>query len=452
MEYKPVVNKLQEEDLYRWWQYYARSGKTIYSQGRRLRVFNSGVLNTCRGPDFTSARFELDGIVYQGDVECHRKTSDWYAHHHHLDKLYRQVVLHLVGRPDDSAAVTSQWCQQPICTVPLPEPLAPADAPERYCQPTEAFHRELKSNLIKLALARFDHKINFFIKALNTKNDEALFYIFFFRGLGYPANANTFQLLAEQLDWTWLMQYQTVFVPDYRVLFAVCAGLSGFIEPECQDSYTRHIKDLYQTYKYILPGHTIESPAWQYAGVRFHNHPHFRLAAGLQILHYYHYNMFDTLTGILQERKEYFSALKDMFALFQLQPELYWQTHYALGKERKKTIVSTSMGKARIIELLINVVLPLAAAKASLSGSEGFLAYLQSLYLSLPLVSTYGSFQKNSGWFDTGYKIWPAQAVNQSLILLQADYCRLSLCRQCPVKRRPSGNNGKIIDNKIKNI
>ncbi|MEJ2544615.1 MAG: DUF2851 family protein [Calditrichaceae bacterium] len=426
---------MQEEELYRWWQYYARSGKTIYSQGRRLRVLNSGTLNICRGPDFISARFELDGMIYQGDVECHRKTSDWYAHHHHLDKLYRQVILHLVGHQDHSVPVKSQWSQDPIATLPLPKPVTSFNTPECYCKPNSEYHTKLKSNLMALALIRFEQKMNRFIKSLHKHNNQELFYIHFFRTLGYPANANSFQLLAEQLNWSWLMEHKNILESDYHKLFAVYAGLSGFIKPECRDSYSQHIRQEYHAYKFLLPGLSFDPDSWQYAGVRPYNHPHSRLANGLHILQHHRFDLFNRLIHVLQKRRDYAFTLNEIINLFQIRPEKYWQTHYALGKQRNNTTGKTSMGEARIIELLINVVLPMAAVKANLSGSEGFLAYLQSFYLFLPLVSAYGCLRKGSSWFDDCFEIWPTQAVNQSLLVLQSEYCHMKLCSQCPVKR-----------------
>ena len=191
---------MQEEELYHWWQYYERSGKTIKSGIRRLRVLNSGLLNTARGPDFIAARFELDGIIYQGDVECHRKTSDWYAHNHHLDKSYRQVALHLVAHSEDHTPVTSRWRRQPVCTLMLPRPVTSPLDTALICQPSRSFQKQLRFNLIRLALNWFDQKVKYFINTISVHNGSSIFYTHFIRALGYPANANTFQLLAYQLN------------------------------------------------------------------------------------------------------------------------------------------------------------------------------------------------------------------------------------------------------------
>ncbi len=443
---------MQEKELYGWWQYYGRSGKTIYSQGRRLRVLNSGMLNTSRGPDFTSARFELDGIIYQGDVECHQNPTDWYTHNHHLDKAYRQVVLHLVGQSDNPVPVKSLWCHYPIYTFILPRPLNSNINPDKTCQPRRGYKKNLKSNLIALAFQRFDKKVNAYIKALNKHNYHELFFIYFFRVLGYPNNANTFQLLAEQLNWAWLMQNKNVLSIHNQHLFAIYAGQAGFISAVCSDAYSQTIKKFYQKYNYLLPSLTFDPELWQFAGNRPNNHPHFRLATGIQIQQHYHFELFDQLKIILQKRQEYQTTFKEIIDIFKLQPDTYWQTHYALGKERKKLPIRTIMGNARITELLINVVLPLSAAQAHLSGSEGFLAYIQSFYLYLPLISVYRCFRQQIGWYQESFKTWPVQAANQSLLLLQSDYCNQLSCNDCPIKRGPSEIYRKTIDNKIKNI
>ena len=443
---------MQEEELYRWWQYYGRSGEKIHSQGRRLRVLNCGFLNTARGPDFIAARFELDGIIYQGDVECHNKTADWYNHNHHLDKAYRQVVLHLVARSGNHPPVKSQWCQQPVRTITLPKPVMQSDYPAQNCQPDRLFQKQLRANLIRMALKRFKQKVNVFIKALDDQNYHSLFYMHFFRALGYPANANTFQLLAEKLNWFWLIQNKKHLSDDHQLLYALYSGQAGFIPYVCTDSYTASIQNMYKENAHFLPGRTLDIDSWQFAGTRPYNHPHFRLAAGLHILMRYDFQLLNEIFAYLQKRRELSLAQKAISTLFKLAPDTYWAEHYALGKKRHGAPARVCIGEARISELLINVILPLAGAQAVLSGSEGYFAYIQSFYLGLPLVSVYGAFDKKIPWFRLCFDVWPVQAANQSLLLLESDYCRYLLCKQCPVNRLANQLDAKIIDNKIKNI
>ncbi|HHJ51776.1 MAG TPA: DUF2851 family protein, partial [Caldithrix abyssi] len=111
---------MREEELYKKWRQLARSGQGVSCGGHRLRVLSPGRLNETRGPDFVAARFELDGVVYQGDVECHRDVRDWYRHRHHLDEAFANVLLHLVAAPHpDLQTVRHRFSAEPIPTISI---------------------------------------------------------------------------------------------------------------------------------------------------------------------------------------------------------------------------------------------------------------------------------------------------------------------------------------------
>ena len=42
----------------------------------------------------------MDHVIWVGHVEMHLKSSDWYAHNHHLDSAYKNVILHVVWEED----------------------------------------------------------------------------------------------------------------------------------------------------------------------------------------------------------------------------------------------------------------------------------------------------------------------------------------------------------------
>ena len=152
-------------------------------------------------------------------------------------------------------------------------------------------------------------------------------------------------------------------------------------------------------------------------------------------------------------RREYASALTAIKYIFKLPLNSYWIKHYALGKKRRGPEARICFSNARIVELMINVILPLSGAQALLTGSEGYYAYLQAFYLNLPLTSVYGVFEKNQvPWYKICFKIHPFQTTHHALLMLQSGYCHHHLCEQCPVNRVFSIGIGKTIDNKIKNI
>ncbi len=66
-----------------------------------IQIKSAGLHNTIMaGPDFSHARIGIDGIEWHGPVEVHVKSSDWYAHNHHTDSAYNNVVLHVVYEHD----------------------------------------------------------------------------------------------------------------------------------------------------------------------------------------------------------------------------------------------------------------------------------------------------------------------------------------------------------------
>ena len=64
--------------------------------GRTITVLNPGEHNHSDGPDFKRAKIAIDGMVFYGSVEIHTREQEWYAHGHHKQQSYNQVILHVV--------------------------------------------------------------------------------------------------------------------------------------------------------------------------------------------------------------------------------------------------------------------------------------------------------------------------------------------------------------------
>lgn len=68
-------------------------------QGRQIETLFPGDWNRLDGPDFKSAALLIDGERVEGDVEIHFSDKDWYAHGHHENAAFDDVVLHVVYHP-----------------------------------------------------------------------------------------------------------------------------------------------------------------------------------------------------------------------------------------------------------------------------------------------------------------------------------------------------------------
>jgi hypothetical protein len=82
------------------WEGLAPNQELATVDGEALRVLYPGRANAGSGPDFLGAVLATAHGELRGDVEVHSKSSDWVRHGHGADPHYAAVVLHVVGRDD----------------------------------------------------------------------------------------------------------------------------------------------------------------------------------------------------------------------------------------------------------------------------------------------------------------------------------------------------------------
>ena len=68
--------------------------------GKVIRVIDPGQLNRHSGPDFSNGKIEIEGTLLAGDIEIHKKSSDWIRHGHTSDAAYDRIILHVVYEHD----------------------------------------------------------------------------------------------------------------------------------------------------------------------------------------------------------------------------------------------------------------------------------------------------------------------------------------------------------------
>lgn len=435
---------MQEAALYSIWQQLAKSAETVNIDGRRLTVLQAGRLNQSRGPDFLSSRFLLDDIVYQGDVECHLRRQDWYSHGHHLDRAYANVLLHVVAKHPDARhpdanhpdanhpdantdKVTHQFSGRVIPTLYLP--LNPRTIPEK-CPLVSVSTSALQD----LALARFRLKTHTFQKHLAQYNFAQIFYEAVFRTLGYPFNADMFQQLSKRLDVAWLQSYSQKFWLNEQYLLALYLGHAGLLPFKAQDAYGKEVVRIYKNYRELLPYTALDGGQWQFAAIRPANHPHLRLAAWCRLFLGHRERPWLFLAALLRSRLPFPDLLSALDDYFSIARKAYWETHYALDKSCAAAKSKRFFGKGRVMEIIINVLLPLFAAQAKNENSDGFFSYLEALYLWLPVQSPYPSLHKHFPWLGKAQKTWPAQSLYQAALHLRQNECAQHACTDCLLK------------------
>ena len=90
-----------EKLLHYIWKYKLFPLKPLQTtDGLTLEVIDPGTLNRDAGPDFFNAKIKLDGTTWVGNIEIHGRATDWYAHGHHEDTHYNNVILHVTETAD----------------------------------------------------------------------------------------------------------------------------------------------------------------------------------------------------------------------------------------------------------------------------------------------------------------------------------------------------------------
>ncbi|MGM0621473.1 MAG: DUF2851 family protein, partial [Bacteroidota bacterium] len=72
-----------EEFIHFIWEnrlFHNKSLKTL--PGEKVEIVNTGRRNTNAGPDFFNAQVKIDDTLWAGNIEIHKKASDWEKHNH----------------------------------------------------------------------------------------------------------------------------------------------------------------------------------------------------------------------------------------------------------------------------------------------------------------------------------------------------------------------------------
>ena len=208
--------------------------------GEPVRVLDRGRLNADSGPDVRGVRVEIGGMLWAGDVEVHTSSSAWEAHGHHRDPAYDRVVLHVVLSADRTTGTLRRADGSRLPELVL---LPHLDRSLRsllrsfYVEPRTAPHcghrwAEVDDGLRRawvrhLGVERVRARARALGEAYGRRPDlDRLLVTRAFRALGYEANADAFEALAERLPWAALRAL------DGPEVHAVLLAASGLVEPD----------------------------------------------------------------------------------------------------------------------------------------------------------------------------------------------------------------------------
>jgi Protein of unknown function (DUF2851) len=436
---KQLETKITERLVSRLWQ----SHPVIYpvaDTGQWLHIIFPGRTSLNSGCDFKDAVFGLNGSIVSGDVEVHVKSSQWQGHGHHQDPKYNNIALHVVWQQDSQTATRLQngkviptICLSSVVKGPLDELLnMPADSLS-FC-PAVRMHSDsaaLEALLTAAGVKRFKMKTSSFRKALKNQDGGQVLYRGLARALGYIQNAEPCQELAERLPLSELTEDGTVTSLQARLL-----GHAGLLptqrHKQVKDSEARRLEKIWRSVGTV---ETMKATDWCFYRVRPDNFPTRRLIALSYLLNRY------CKAGLSHSTVELVKTAPEHNAYCWLESRLaveargYWQHHFDFSVSTGRT--SALIGCEKSSAIILNTVLPFAAAFADLAADSKLKMKILEIYRGYPprADNELTRYMKQQLKVRPGLRLPALQ--QQGLIHLFRGYCRHRDCLACPAYPSP---------------
>lgn len=418
-------NYLPEEFLQYIWEnklFFSEKLKTTTDEF--VEIIDVGKRNTDSGPDFFNAKIKIDKTIWAGNIEIHKKSSDWQKHNHQTNKAYNNVVLHVVEK-EDSPVKRNNGEIIPTLILNYPEQLQInyqnlLDA-KTWIACQNKFHKVdpvvLQLGFNRLMIERLENKTDEIMERLNlNKNNwNETFYQMLAKMFGFKVNAVPFELLAKSLSLQILSKHRNSLLQLEALLF----GNSGLLNNQLLgDEYYLNLRNEYSFLykKYRLKG--VESHLWKFMRLRPGNFPTIRISQLAALIHRSH-GLFSQITEI-----ENIDQLK---GLFKIKASEYWNLHYNFNKHSKINSIKR-LGDNSINTLIINVVIPFLFVYGEKQNKPHLKNRALEFLEQLPP-------EKNSiinNWKKLGIETQSAFET-QALLQLKNIYCEKKKCLNCQI-------------------
>lgn len=371
------------------------------TDGKKVEILSVGEHNRDAGPDYSHARIRIDGHEWVGNIEIHVCSSDWTKHHHHLDKAYDNIILHVV-RTADKPIYNSKGELVPQCELNYPSDkdylsalfesaqrmdsaIARIGCAEQLLHDPRLLTEGWRKTLLCKRLECKRASITRLLEITKGSWEHAL-YISLARNFGFHTNSVPFEELAINTPLSCLQKHRN----SLFQLTALLLGQAGLVqEPELQKEY-----DFLRIKFGLTP---LEGSIWKHARLRPQNSPELRIRQFAQLMH----QSENLLSKILDT-----DDLKELEMLFAV----------------------PQMGKSSVDILLINTVIPYKYAYALHQNNPVKAEQAMRLMEKIPAENNTIVRQ----WRVLGQEVKNA-ADTQALLHLYQNYCQHHECINCEV-------------------
>lgn len=390
--------------------------------GQLLEVIDSGQSNTNAGPDFFNAKIKLDGVLWVGNIEIHRASSDWFKHGHHTNRVYDSVILHIATNIDTEITRTTGE-NIPQLQLECPEyvqqnfrELLSADRyPPCYRIIPSLSPLTIHSWMSALQFERFEQKAAQLSERLKYCNQhwEDAFFMTLSRNFGFGLNSDAFETWAKHIPLRAVDKHRD----DLFQVEAIFFGQARLLEEELGDEYYIKMKREYAYLAHKFNMTPMNPLQWNFLRLRPVNFPHIRIA---QLACLYH-RCYGLLSQLMEKQ-----TLKDIRDLLKGGTSEYWVTHHLFGvtsPSRPKSLSNTSIDL-----LIINTVITFLYAYGIHKGNERLCQRANVFLEELRSENNYITRM----WEQCGIKANNA-GDSQALIQLKKEYCDKKKCLYCRI-------------------
>ena len=384
-----------------------------------VTVYRPGRWSRRSGPDFQDVKLRLGAeAVRIGAVEVHVMASDWLHHGHDRDPAYTKVLLHVVWRNDLGSPTVVDASGREIPQLVLSTALAapfvdwqdvPADdtvsnGPGTGMTPCQRSLLEMTPETVGRLLdmageERWRQKANRFALRVERRGVEQALYETLLEALGFQGNRMPFWQLARLAPLAQVREALGAVDPTPLQAQAVLYGVSGFLQhwqavrpphQPARDAYVDALATHWEPVARCFP-ECLSERQWRTAGIRPANFPQRRIAAaGHWLASLMQQSLMDFCFAPIRLLGGRASRLPLRRCTYELAQRLsvagnddYWRRHYGIdGPELSRPV--DLLGRGRATTMVVDVLLPAAAALARLGVESINLDTVRSLYTCHP--------------------------------------------------------------------
>lgn len=337
------------------------------ADGTRVRVVYPGIARGSAGPDFKDAVVALSGAgEVHGDVELHLHSEDWRRHGHHLDHAYDGVVLHVVGGPSRESVIALA-CGWEAPTVSMHGQVRVARREGLPCRRRRGGHEDAALDaLARLGVSRLLQRAAGIAGEMTCERPWVVLARRVARALGYSANAGAATELAALLTSAGAPPLHEV---DDDERCALMLGMAGLLPSQRRragvpvSGEMPHWEACWRSLGSAME--PLDSRLWRVSGLYPNNSPVRRVVALAALwpgLPHLAASLCADEDGGLERPRTRAAGLE---RYCRVAGDAFWRVHYDFGLRTRE---SDLVGGSKAREIVVNALLPYAAAAAMVSG------------------------------------------------------------------------------------